>query len=64
MRRPRDGDPGVTEPGYFRIEDEVIVLVDKDGDPRTNKKGKRLEYKIKPGQNAGNCRAINTGPPA
>ena len=52
MRRPRDGDPGVTEPGYFRFEDDVVVLVDSNGVPRLNKKGKRLDYKLKPGQNA------------
>ena len=52
MRRPRDGDPGVTEPGHYRVEDGVVVLVDKNGVPRTNKKGKRLDYKLKPGQNA------------
>ena len=33
MRRPRDGDPGVTEPGYFRLEDDVVVLVDKQRCP-------------------------------
>ena len=58
MRRPRDGDPGVTEPGHYRIEDETIVLVDINGVPRTNKKGKRLEYKIKPGQNARRIAAL------
>ena len=52
MRRPRDGDPGVTEPGYFRVENDTIVLVDSNGAERTNKKGKRLEYKLKPGENA------------
>ena len=58
MRRPRDGDPGVTEPGYFRVEDEIIVLVDKNGNPRRNKKGKRLEYKLKPGENARTIAAL------
>jgi hypothetical protein len=58
MRRPRDGDPGVTEPGYFRLEDDVVVLVDKNGIPRTNKKGKRLDYKLKPGENARRIAAL------
>ena len=58
MRRPRDGDPGVTEPGYYRVEDDVVVLVDKNGVPRLNKKGKRLEYKLKPGQNARTIAAL------
>ena len=60
MRRPDDGDPGVTEPGYFRLEDDVVVLVDSNGVPRLNKKGKRLDYKLKPGHNAReNCGAID-----
>jgi hypothetical protein len=58
MRRPLDGDPGVTEPGYFRVEDDTIVLVNKDGVARLNKKGKRLEYKLKPGQNARKIAAL------
>ena len=58
MRRPRDGDPGVTEPGYYRVEDDAIVLVDKNGGPRLNKKGKRLDYKLKPGQNARKIAAL------
>ena len=58
MRRPRDGDPGVTEPGYYRVEDDTIVLVDKNGVPRLNKKGKRLDYKLKPGQNARRIAAL------
>ena len=58
MRRPRDGDPGVTEPGYFRVEDDVVVLVDNNGVPRLNKKGKRLDYKLKPGQNARKIAAL------
>ena len=65
MRRPRDGDPGVTEPGYFRVEDDVVVLVDKNGVPRLNKKGKRLDYKLKAGpERSQNCGAIDPGPPA
>ena len=65
MRRPRDGDPGVTEPGYFRVEDDVVVLVDKNGVPRLNKKGKRLDYKLKAGpERPENCRAIDAGPHA
>ena len=58
MRRPRDGDPGVTEPGYFRVEDDVVVLVDKNGVPRINKKGKRLITNLKPGQNARKIAAL------
>jgi hypothetical protein len=58
MRRPRDGDPGVTEPGYYRVEDGVVVLVDINGKPRLNKKGKRLDYKLKPGQNARRIAAL------
>ena len=58
MRRPSGGDAGVTEPGYFRVEDDVIVLVDKNGNPRTNRKGKRLDYKLKPGQNARRIAAL------
>jgi hypothetical protein len=58
MRRPRDGDPGVTEPGYFRVEDDNIILVDINGVPRLNKKGKRLAYKLKPGQNARTIAAL------
>jgi hypothetical protein len=58
MRRPRDGDPGVTEPGYFQVEDNVVVLVDKDGKPRLNRKRKRLEYKLKPGENARRIAAL------
>ena len=48
VRPPRDGDCGVVEQGYFRTEDDNIVLVNKDGVARLNKKGKRLEYKLKP----------------
>jgi hypothetical protein len=58
MRRPRDGDPGVTEPGYYRVEDDTIVLVDKNGAPRLNKKGKRLDYRLKPGENARRIAAL------
>lgn len=58
MRRPRDGDPGVSEPGYFRVEDDTIVLVDKNGVPRTNRKRKRLSYKLKPGENARRIAAL------
>ena len=65
MRRPRDGDPGVTEPGYFRVEDDVVVLVDKNGVPRLNKKGKRLEYKLKAGpERPENCGATDSRPHA
>ena len=58
MRRPREGDPGVTEPGYFQVEDSTVVLVDINGNPRLNKKGKRLEYKLKPGENARTIAAL------
>lgn len=51
LRPPRDGDPGVTEEGRYRVEDDTIVLVDAKGVPQLNKKGKQLEYKLKPGQN-------------
>ena len=54
MRRPTGGDPGATEAGYFRVENnDVVVLVDINGNPRLNKKGKRLEYKLKPGKMPG-----------
>ena len=39
LRPPRDGDPGVTEEGRYRVEDDTIVLVDAKGVPRLNKKG-------------------------
>jgi hypothetical protein len=58
VRPPRDGDCGVVEQGYFRTEDDSIVLVDARGVPRLNKKGKRLEYKLKPGQNARTIAAL------
>ena len=59
MRRPTGGDPGVTEAGYFRVENnDVVVLVDINGNPRLNKKGKRLEYKLKPGENARRIAAL------
>ena len=63
MRRPRDGDPGVSEPGYFRVEDDTIVLVDKNGVPRTNRKREATLIQIKAGRKCPeNCRAIGAGP--
>ena len=38
LRPPRDGDPGVTEEGRYRVEDDTIVLVDAKGVPRLTKK--------------------------
>ena len=65
MRRPRDGDPGVTEPGYFRVEDDTIVLVDKNGIRAPQQKRKTLDIQIKTGpERSQNCGAIDTGPSA
>jgi hypothetical protein len=51
MRRPRDGDPGVTEEGRYRTEGDVVVLVDKNGNQRLTPKGKPIQRKLNPGDN-------------
>ncbi len=33
IRRPRDGDAGVAEEGWFMVEDGAVQLVDRDGVP-------------------------------
>jgi hypothetical protein len=50
MRRPRDGDSGVVEQGNYRVVDDVVMLVDKDGVPRKDAKGKPIQHKLKPGE--------------
>jgi hypothetical protein len=50
MRRPRDGDSGIVEQGNYRTEGDVVMLVDRDGVPRKDAKGKPIQHKLKPGE--------------
>jgi hypothetical protein len=52
MRRPRDGDCGVTEEGHYRVEsNNVVVLVDANGNQRKDTKGRPIKHKLTPADN-------------
>jgi hypothetical protein len=50
MRRPRDGDAGAVESGHYRIEGDVVVLVDIHGNKRRDAKGRLIQKRLMRGE--------------
>jgi hypothetical protein len=51
IRRPDGSDPGQTAEGAFIIEDGVVVLTDRDGNPARDGDGKFYKRKLADGEN-------------
>jgi hypothetical protein len=47
---PRNGDCGVVEEGRYRIEGDLIVLVDIHGNKRRDAKGRLIQKRLVPGE--------------
>jgi hypothetical protein len=52
MKPPRYGDLGVVEEGHYRTIDDVVSLVDINGVQRLDRKGKPIQHKLEPGEDA------------
>ena len=51
IRRPDGSDPGQTAEGAFIVEDGVVILTDRDGNPARDGDGKFYKQKLADGQN-------------
>jgi hypothetical protein len=51
IRKPDGDDPGQVAEGAFIVEDGVVILTDRDGNPARDDDGKFYKRKLADGQN-------------
>jgi hypothetical protein len=50
--RPRGSFPGQVTYGYYKIENNTVIMTDKDGNPAGLETGKSWSRRLKPGDSA------------
>jgi hypothetical protein len=51
IRKPGGADPGQVAEGAFIVEDGVVILTDRDGNPARDSSGKYYKQKLADGEN-------------
>jgi len=46
IRAPKNGDQGVTAEGMFIVENGVVILTDRSGEPATDADGRKYTHKL------------------
>jgi hypothetical protein len=50
LRRPRGQDPGQVAYGYYKVEDNTVIMTDADGNPAGAETGKTFSRRLGPGE--------------
>jgi hypothetical protein len=52
VARPRGEFPGQVTTGYYKVENDMVIMTDKDGNPAGLETGKSWSRRLKPGDSA------------
>jgi hypothetical protein len=50
LRRPRGQDPGQVAYGFYKVEDNTVIMTDADGNPAGAETGKTFSRKLRAGE--------------
>jgi hypothetical protein len=52
IKPPKDGFPGQVAYGWYTLQDGVVTLTDREGNPAGEETGRKFIYKLAPGEDA------------